>query len=321
MVKYSCVVMVLVQELAKGVIETEKEGIEALHAIVGEELEKVIRLLACCKGHVIISGVGKSGNVATKIVASMSSLGVPSFFLDPSNAGHGDMGMITQDDVVIAISNSGESGELMSVINYCFDKKIPTVAITRNEKSTIAHNANYKLTIPASREAHEFNAPTTSTTQTLVLGDVLAVCSSKLKSFQKVEYAVLHPSGNLGMKISKVAGIMSHEFCTVGVDTSSIEVLERMTRNSNGFVCVVKRGRLYGMITDGDIRRFILKGEREITAARAEDICSISPKFVTEEQYIIDAVELINAHNIASVIVVNEKQEPVGFVSRVQFKI
>ena len=313
--------MPTILELAKHIIETERNGIEALNNIVNQNLEDIITLIANCEGHIIISGVGKSGNIATKIAASMSSLGVPSFFLDPSNAGHGDMGMITTTDVTIAISNSGESHELMAVLNYCYNNNIKTIAITRNEKSTVAHNATYSIILPALPEAHAFNAPTTSTTQTLVVGDVLAVCASHLKNFQKTQYAQLHPSGNLGMKISKVTTIMNHEFCTVSPNTAALEVLERMTKNSNGFVCVVKDDTLYGVITDGDIRRFILKSEEDIKAAAAQEIGNTAPKFITDDQYIIDAVETINTHSVANVIVVNKQHKPIGFVSRKQFKI
>lgn len=308
-------------ELAKHVIETERNGIKAMNDLLNEGLEDIITMIANCNGHVIISGVGKSGNIATKIVASMSSLGVPSFFLDPSNAGHGDMGMITPHDIIIAISNSGESHELMAVLNYCYNHNIKTIAITRNEKSTVAHNATHSITLPSTPEAHAFNAPTTSTTQTLVIGDILAVCASHLKNFQKTQYAQLHPSGNLGMKISKVTTIMNHEFCTVELTTSALEVLDRMSKNSNGFVCVTKGEKLHGIITDGDIRRFILKNEKDIKAATAHEICNTSPKFVTEEKYIIDAIEVINTHSINSVIVTNSNQKPIGFISRNQFKI
>ena len=307
--------------LAKDIIQYEKQGVEDLVHIIDGNLEKIINLITNCTGHVVTSGVGKSGNIATKISASMSSLGVPSFFVDPSNAGHGDMGMITTHDIVMVISNSGESSELMSVLNYCFEQKIPTIAITREVKSTIATNASYSIAIPKSQEAHFFNAPTTSTTQTLVLGDILAVCASKLKNFTKTNYAKLHPSGSLGMKISKATTVMNHEFYSVEPNTNAMEVLQKMTTNANGFVCVIENEKLYGVITDGDVRRFILKNEKDIKIAVAEDICNKTPKFISEEHYIIDAISAMNANRIGSVIVVNLKHKPIGFISRNQFKI
>jgi arabinose-5-phosphate isomerase len=313
--------MLNISDIAKSVIKHEQQGIEELLNIINKNIEEIIEIIAHCEGHIIISGVGKSGNIATKIAASMSSLGIPSFFLDPSNAGHGDIGMITKHDIVITISNSGESNELMSILNYCFELEIPTIAITREEKSSIAINAKHKITIPSSKEAHEFNAPTTSTTQTLVLGDILAVCASKLKNFTKTNYAKLHPSGSLGMKISKVTTVMKHEFYSVETNINSMDILQKMTKNANGFVCVIKNEKLHGIITDGDIRRFILKNEKDINLANAEDICNKEPKFVSEEHYIIDAINTMNTNRIGSVIVVNSKYKPIGFISRTQFKI
>jgi arabinose-5-phosphate isomerase len=313
--------MLHISDIAKSVIQHEKQGIEELLHIINKDIEEIIHIIANCEGHIIISGVGKSGNIAIKIAASMSSLGIPSFFLNPSNAGHGDMGVITKEDIVIAISNSGESNELMSVLNYCFEQKIPTIAITREAKSSVAINSKHKITIPQSKEAHEFNAPTTSTTQTVFLGDILAVCASKLKNFTKTNYAKLHPSGSLGAKISKVTTVMNHELYSVEHNANAMEILEKMTKNANGFVCVLENEKLYGIITDGDIRRFILKNEKDIKLATAEDICNREPKFVPEEQYIIDAINTMNANRIGSVIVVNSKRKPIGFISRTQFKI
>ncbi|MFT4967808.1 MAG: arabinose-5-phosphate isomerase [Candidatus Deianiraeaceae bacterium] len=309
------------QKLAREILETQKAGVEALAHIIDSNLEKVIDLIAQCKGHVVFFGIGKSGNIAVKIASSMSSLGIPAFFVDPSNAGHGDIGMLTKHDIAIVISKSGESADIMSVLNYCFENKIQTVAITRNTKSAIAQNANYSLVIPQSKESHPFNAPTTSTTQTLVLGDILTACASYTKNFTKEQYAKLHPSGNLGMKIAKVKTIINHQFCAVDRNTNALEVLQKMTEHSNGFVCVLNEDKtLHGIITDGDVRRYILQ-HREICNVNAVIFCNKNPKSAKENDYIIDVVNIITQYRIGCVIIVDEDNLPVGFVARNQFNI
>lgn len=304
---------------AKEVLKIQQKGIEEMASMFDCELKKAVNLIAKCEGHIIVSGVGKSGNIATKISATMSSIGIPSFFIDPSNAGHGDMGGLNLKSVLIVISNSGEALEIMEMLNFCKERDILTVSITRNVRSSIANNSNISLVLPQSREAHEFNAPTTSTTQTLVLGDILAVCASKIKNFTKEEYAKLHPSGNLGMKISKVKTVMQKSLEVVERNGLLNEVLQKMTKHSNGFVCVVENEKLFGIITDGDIRRFLLKGGG-VKTAKAEDLCNQNPKTVQDESYIIDAVNLITKHNIQCVVVLNKKK-PTGFISSRQFKI
>lgn len=306
--------------LIKDIIETEINGLQSLLQICQNTLEHAIHLIANCAGHVVITGVGKSGNIASKIVASMSSLGIPSFFLEPSNAGHGDIGSITKGSILIAISNSGESHEIMAVINFCHERNIPTIAITRNEKSTIAQNATVAINLPPMREAHPFNAPTTSTTQTLVIGDVLTICASHLKGFQKEDYAKLHPSGNLGMHIAKVKTIMNHELELVKPNEEIHSILMKMTNHSNGFVCVVENQRLVGIITDGDIRRYLLTG-KDIKNVTANDISNPSPKYVSQEDYIIQATNVLSQYSIQSVLVVNSSLYPVGFVARKQFNM
>lgn len=309
-----------VLSVAKNIIEIEKQGVEDLFAICNSSLENAINVIAKCTGYIILTGIGKSGNVACKIASTMSSVGIPSFFLDPFNAGHGDMGTISNNSVLIAISNSGESLEIMSVINFCIEKNITVISITRNEKSTIAQNATISIVIPQSKEAHAFGAPTTSTTQTLIIGDILAVSASNLKNFTIEDYARLHPSGNLGMKISKASTVMNHEFETVLLESGIKEILEKMTNPSNGFVCVIENDILVGIITDGDIRRFLLQNNN-IQNAQAKDLCNFNTKFIKHSQYIIDAIDIFSKHSIQIVIIVDDNHTPIGYISKKQFNI
>ena len=306
---------------AQNALSTQIKGIEELLPIFNENFTKIVEIIANCNGHIIISGVGKSGNIAKKISSTMSSLGISSFFLDPFNAGHGDMGMITQNDAIIFLSNSGESSEIMSVLNYAKENGNMTISITREAKSTLATNADFSILVPKSAEFHDFSAPTTSTTQMLIIGDILAVCSSKIKKFTKVQYAKLHPSGNLGMKISKITTIMNSEISTVEADFDIMQVLEAMSRNSNGFCCVVQNHKAIGIITDGDIRRFILKHNGKIENTKAIEICNQNPKLLSDDSYIIDAINVMQESRISSVIIVDSTLKPIGFVARNQFNI
>ncbi len=306
---------------AKHALSTQINGLNDILTVLDENFMKIVEIIANCKGHIIISGVGKSGNIATKIASTMSSIGIPAFFLDPFNAGHGDIGVIMPSDAIIFLSNSGESLEIMSLLHYAKSNGNVTIAITRDAKSTISTNADFAISLPKSLEASDLMAPTTSTTQMLVIGDCLAVCASKLKNFTKEQYAKLHPSGILGMKIAKISTIMNTEISTVDCDCNIIQVLEAMSRNSNGFCCVTKNEKAFGIITDGDIRRFILKSNGEISHSKAIDICNTNPKLLSENSYIFDAIEIMKVSRISSVVVTNSNLKPIGFVARNQFDI
>jgi arabinose-5-phosphate isomerase len=231
------------------------------------------------------------------------------------------MGMITKNDTIIFLSNSGESSEIMSVLNYAKENGNTTISITRDGKSTISTNADFSIIVPKSPEAHDFMAPTTSTTQMLIIGDTIAVCASKIKNFAKIQYAKLHPSGNLGMKISKITTIMNSEISTVEADFDIMQVLEAMSKNSNGFCCVLQNQKAIGIITDGDIRRFILKHNGKIENSKAIEICNQNPKLLNEDSYIIDAINIIQEHRINIIIICNKEKHPIGFISHKQFKI
>jgi arabinose-5-phosphate isomerase len=306
---------------AQNALSTQINGINELYPIFDENFAKIVEIIAKCNGHIILCGVGKRGNIGMKIVATMSSIGIPAFFLDPFNAGHGDMGMITKNDAIISLSNSGESSEIMSVLNYAKENGNVTISITREAKSTLATNADFSIVVPKSAEAHDFMAPTTSTTQMLIIGDIIAVCASKIKNFAKVQYAKLHPSGNLGMKISKITTIMNSEIATVESDFDIMQVLDAMSKNSNGFCCVTQNKKTIGIITDGDIRRFILKHNGKIENSKAIEICNKNPKLLHDDSYIIDAINVMEESRISSVIVVDTNSQPIGFVARNQFNI
>jgi arabinose-5-phosphate isomerase len=297
-------------------LQLEVEGIGAISSILNESIEKIIEVLAHCDGHVIISGLGKSGIIGRKISATMSSVGVPSFVLCPFNATHGDIGVVTKNDVLILISNSGNPQELIIINDYCKKNGNITIGITRGVNSVLACETNYSIVLPHFSEGNDCDAPTTSTTQTLVIGDILALGASYKKGFTKLDYAKLHPSGNLGRKILKITTIMETNFCTVDANASILDVVKKMTEHSNGFVCITRDGKFSGIITDGDIRRAILNNNCDIQHLVADDISNKFPKFLTEDDYIVDAQNLINTYKIGIVIIVDELHKPCGFISK-----
>lgn len=307
---------------ARKLLQTQISGLEALFPLLDKNFKQIVHVISSCTGHIVVTGIGKSGIIGKKMLATMSSLGIPSFFLCPFNATHGDIGMVMQNDIVILISNSGEAIELSTVLNYCKTRKNTTIAITRSDRSTLATNADYAIILPNTPEGNDFGAPATSTTQTLVIGDILAISAAQKRNFTKEQYAQLHPSGNLGKKISKVTAIMNTEFETVHNAADIVEVTKKMTTNSNGFVCITdKNDKLCGIITDGDIRRAILKNNGQVQSLKATEICNLNPKFLTEGDYVIDASNIITEYKIGVVVVVDGNHSPIGFISRNQFNV
>lgn len=300
-------------DFLKQLLRAQVEGAISLEKILDENFEIIASVVANCNGHVIISGIGKSGIIGEKISATMSSVGIPSFFLCPFNATHGDIGTIVKHDIIILISNSGNAQELIVINEYCRKNGNVTIGITRATNSYLATETSHSIVLPQMPEGNECDAPATSTTQTLIACDILALLASKVKNFSRIDYAKLHPSGSLGKQISKVTTVIKTEFCTVELDDLIVDITKKMTEYSNGFVCVVKDKKLCGIITDGDIRRAILKSGGEIKDLKAGDICNKSPKFLTKDAYVIDAENIMKNHKIQNVIIV-ENGVPIGFV-------
>ena len=243
---------------AKRTIDKEVEALRMMENSFDESLTKALDLMQSCKGRVIVTGMGKSGHIARKIAATLASTGTPSFFVHPSEASHGDLGMLTTDDVVIAISNGGESKELADILLYCKRFNIPLVAITKNPDSTLGKNSNLILKLPNDGEACPLGlAPTSSTTATLVMGDVLAIDLMERKGFSATDYKQRHPGGKLGAILSKVSDLMhtGSEMPLIGEDAIMQDALMEMTAKMLGCVGIVdKEGNLIGIITDGDLR-------------------------------------------------------------------
>lgn len=280
---------------ARRTIDKEIEALRMMENELNGNLTQALDLMQNIKGRVIITGMGKSGHVGTKIAATLASTGTPSFFVHPGEASHGDLGMLTNDDCVIAISNSGETKELSDIVLYCKRYGIPLIAITKNADSTLGKAGDILLKLPDDGEACPLGlAPTSSTTATIVLGDILAICLLERKGFTKTDFRQRHPGGKLGSFLTKVSDLMhtGNALPLVTEDTPMKDALYEMTAKMLGCTGIVDaEGKLVGIITDGDLRRCI--GE-DILNKKAKDIMTRSPKCVSAEILVVEAIKIMN---------------------------
>ena len=299
-------------------LQLETEGLNALKAALASELigsfAEAVQSLRKCRGRVIVTGMGKSGHVGLKVAATFSSTGTPAYFVHPSEASHGDLGMITRDDAILAFSWSGETVELSNIVSYSRRFAVPLIAVTSNPQSTLAQAAEIVLTLPQVKEACPHGlAPTTSTIMQLALGDCLALALLESKGFTAVDFKALHPGGQLGARL-KFVGDLMHKGDRLPLAPSSAAMAEAivvMTEKALGCLGVVDGGgKLVGIITDGDLRRHMGDG---LLARRAADIMTPGPKTVAPDLLASAALEMINASSITTLFVV-EDGRPVGVI-------
>lgn len=289
-------------------INCEIEGLKSIINVLDNNYVDAIDLILQCKGRVIISGMGKSGHIANKIAATMASTGTPSFFIHPAEASHGDLGMITKDDVVMLLSNSGETKELRDIIFYCKRFEIPIISIVRKADSELANSAKIPLILSNASEASKINAPTTSTTMMLALGDAIAISLAEAKGFNSENFGVFHPGGKLGSAFIRVKEIMRKESNIPLVKENSLmsEVLLEMTSKHIGCTGVTNNaGVLVGIITDGDLRRHI---KNDFLQQRASEIMTKNPLEISPETIALETVVLMNKKSITSLFVTDNKK-------------
>lgn len=312
-VKPSASITVTPSESASHVIAREIEGLEALKSIFDATFDALVTQIAGLKGRVIISGMGKSGHVARKIAATLASTGTPSYFVHPSEASHGDLGMITPDDLVICLSNSGETAELRDVIAYTRRFGIPLVALVRRKSSVLADAADTAFVLPEVPEASPTGAPTTSTTMMLAFGDALAIALVEYKGFTAEDFGTYHPGGKLGKAFVKIKDLMhgENELPLIAHGTSMRDALLVMTQKHFGCVGVIDdAGALIGIVTDGDLRRHM---SGNLLEQRVNDIMGTSPITLRSEQLAAEALGIMNAKSITCIFIV-ENKKPVGII-------
>ena len=301
---------------AKRTIDKEIEALRMMEDELSENLTQALDLMQKIKGRIIVTGMGKSGHVGSKIAATLASTGTPSFFVHPGEASHGDLGMLTNDDCVIAISNSGETKELSDIILYCKRYGIPLIAITKNVNSTLGQAGDILLKLPDDGEACPLGlAPTSSTTATMVLGDILAVRLLERKGFTKTDFKQRHPGGKLGSFLKKVADLMhkGDEMPLVHEDTPMQDALLVMTSKMLGCVGVIdKEGNLVGIFTDGDLRRCL---GPDILTKTAQDVMTRNPKTISADVLAVEALNTMNTtgKGITQLFVLQEGK-PIGII-------
>lgn len=305
-------------KIAKSVIVTEIAALQALIEQLDEQFSLSVELIHNSPGRVIICGMGKSGLIGKKIASSFASTGTPSFYMHPGEAFHGDLGMVTPVDVFIAISNSGETEEVVKLLPFLKDNGNRIIAITGNSNSTLATNANFHLNIAVPAEACPFQlAPTASTTATLVMGDALTVALMKAKNFQSEHFARFHPGGNLGRRLlSKVSDEMVIENLPI-VDTCSpiTDVINIMSEGALGLTLIMKNDELNAIITDGDLRRGIEKYHKNLFDLNAGDIASHYPEVISSNASMSLAYKLMEEKKINCLVVCDNKKV-VGVLKR-----
>ena len=304
-------------ESALRTLEAEAGGIQALtaaiHERLGDAFMAAVEMIRAARGRVIVTGMGKSGHVGRKVAATLASTGTPAFFVHPGEASHGDLGMITADDVIMALSWSGETTELKDLIDYSRRFRIGLIAMTASATSTLGQAADVVLALPQAREACPHNlAPTTSSLMQLVLGDALAIALLESRGFTAVDFGNLHPAGRLGAML-KFARDLMHTGDAVPlarVGTRMADAILEMTAKGFGCIGIVDGGRLVGFITDGDLRRHM---RTDLLDARVDDVMTKNPKTVRPDQLASEALELLNAMKITALMVV-DAGKPVGIV-------
>lgn len=308
-----------INDLAKEVLTIEANSILRLKNSIGEEFDKAVDILYNCKGRVIVTGMGKSGLIGRKIAATLSSTGTPSYFLHPAESTHGDSGIITRNDVIIAISNSGETQELLNLLPLIKRFGVTMIGMTGKMNSTLSNASDVTLDISVEREACPLNkAPTASTTATLAMGDALAVCLLEKRGFSEEDFLVFHPSGALGKGfLYKVADLMLQDKDKLPIaheNDNFTDVIELITQYKLGMAMILNdNGELSGVLTDGDIRRTLMK-YHETSSLVIKDIMTQNPKRISANSYGASALNLMEKYSITALAVVDENNRPIGVV-------
>jgi len=303
-------------ESAKRTITIERDAISDLFERIDETFSSACELLTHCKGRVVVTGMGKSGHIAKKIAATLASTGTPSFFVHPGEASHGDLGMITQNDVVLAISNSGNTAEIVTILPLIKRMGIPLISMTGNPNSILAKQSNINLDVSITKEACPLGlAPTSSTTVTLVMGDALAVALLESKNFSEQDFAFSHPGGSLGKKLILTVAELMHtgdRIPTVKSGTLLSDGLLEISKKGLGLTAIInKEGKLEGLFTDGDLRR-TFDAKLDLLSTTIDDVMTTQCKTITDNILAAEALSIMEQNKITGLLVTNTNQEVIG---------
>lgn len=306
-------------DIAKKVLKTEAEAVSSLIDKLNSNFEKAVEIIYKSNGRVVIIGMGKSGLVGRKIAATLASTGTPAFFLHPAEASHGDIGMVTSHDVIIAISNSGETEEILDLIPFLKRFNVNIVSITGNPNSTLSKAADVILDVSVKEEACPIGVvPTASTTAAMAMGDALAVALFLKRGYKEEDFAFFHPGGNIGKKFFiKVKDLMhkGNQLPLVSVDTPMSKTVIEMSSKRLGHAIVIKKdGTIVGVVTDGDVRRGLEKWEGRLFELTAEEIMTRNPRTISEEELAAKALSIMENHSITALIVPDSENKPRGII-------
>ncbi len=311
-------------DVAKDALQTEADALMRIKSDIGEEFVRAVETILESNGKVIMTGMGKSGLVAKKIAATLASTGTPSFYMHPGEAFHGDLGMISKGDVVIALSYSGETDEVLKIVPFIHDNGNTLISMTGNCNSSLAKNSDIHLDVKVEREACILHlAPTTSTTAQLAMGDALACSLMKMRNFTSMDYARLHPGGSLGRRLLMTVGNVMHrtELPVVDENCSATEMIQRISQGGLGLIVICRDSEILGIVTDGDVRRAMESRQAEFFNIHPMDIASLKPKMIRPEEKLIEAEKMMTRNKINSLLVVDENKHLVGVIQIYDIKL
>ena len=310
--------------LACRTLAVEAEALQNMASLLGEEFVAAVDCILACRGKVIITGMGKSGLVGRKIAATLASTGTHSFYLHPGEAFHGDLGMISSEDIVVALSHSGETDEVLKIVPFIQSNGNTLISITGNQESTLAKNSHIHLNTGVKEEACILHlAPTTSTTAQLAMGDALAIALMQARDFTSMDFARLHPGGSLGRRLlMNVGNVMRrHDLPVVGMDCSATDMIHAMTRGGLGLIIICDGEKIEGIVTDGDLRRAMESRQSEFFVIKAIDIATRSPKCIGANAKLIEAEKIMTEHKVNSLLVTTEQGRLEGIIQIYDIKL
>jgi len=303
--------------IASQCLRDEAQAVLDQIPLLDDNFERAVKLILDCKGKLIVTGVGKSGHIGAKMAATLSSTGTPSFYLNPLDAYHGDLGVVGNDDIILALSNSGQTDELLRLLPYFQEKKIPVISMSGNSESLLAKNTDVHITVTVRSEASPLGlAPTTSTTAALAVGDALACALMLARDFKVQDFARFHPGGSLGKRLLTTARDVMHKegLPVVPPEMELGKAIIRVSQGRLGLCVVVVNDEVVGIITDGDVRRAMESSQNRFFSLTVNDIMTKNPKVVTPETKISTIDNILQKNKIHAVLVVDDKNRLVGIV-------
>lgn len=306
-----------IRQYAKQCLEDEAQALLELIPQLDENFDKAVNMIYNCKGKIIVTGVGKSGHIGAKIAATLSSTGTPAFFINPLDVFHGDLGVMTADDIVLALSNSGQTDELLRFIPMVLHMNIPIISMTGNENSLLAKYSNAHIKVWVKKEACPLNlAPTSSTTAALAMGDALAVALMEVRHFEPRDFAQFHPGGELGKRLLTTAEdvMISHDLPVIDKDMNLGDAIILVSKGKLGLGVSTENDKVIGLITDGDIRRAMEKWREKFFDKKVKDIMTTTPKSVLPSTKITEIQRIMHQYKVHTVLVVNEENKLLGVV-------